>query len=45
MAKRYRVIKRNGEPASLDISKIRKVIQWAAEGLAINPLEQTGVWR
>jgi len=39
MAKRYRVIKRNGESAALDIAKIRKVIQWAAEGLDINPIE------
>jgi ribonucleoside-diphosphate reductase alpha chain len=39
MAKRYRVIKRNGETAALDIAKIRKVIQWAAEGLDINPIE------
>ncbi len=39
MAKRYRIIKRDGESASLDISKIRKVIQWAAEGLDINPIE------
>lgn len=39
MAKRYRVIKRDGESASLDIAKIRKVIQWAAEGLDINPIE------
>ncbi len=39
MAKRYRVIKRNGESATLDIAKIRKVIQWAAEGLDINPIE------
>lgn len=39
MAKRYRVIKRNGESAPLDIAKIRKVIQWAAEGLDINPIK------
>lgn len=39
MAKRYRVIKRDGEGAPLDIAKIRKVIQWAAEGLEINPIE------
>ncbi len=39
MAKRYRVIKRNGEEAPLEIAKIRKVIQWAAEGLDINPIE------
>jgi ribonucleoside-diphosphate reductase alpha chain len=39
MAKRYRVIKRNGESAPLEIAKIRKVIQWAAEGLDINPIK------
>ena len=39
MAKRYRVIKRDGESASLDIAKIRKVIQWAAQGLDINPIK------
>ncbi len=39
MAKRYRVIKRNGESAPLDIAKIRKVIRWAAEGLDINPIK------
>lgn len=39
MAKRYRVIKRDGESAPLDIAKIRKVIQWAAEGLDINPIK------
>jgi ribonucleoside-diphosphate reductase alpha chain len=39
MAKRYRVIKRDGERTALDIAKIRKVIRWAAEGLDINPIE------
>lgn len=35
----YTVIKRNGTKASLDISKISKIISWAAQGLDINPLE------
>jgi hypothetical protein len=39
MAKRYRVIKRDGESAPLEIAKIRKVIQWVAEELDIKPIE------
>lgn len=39
MAKHYKIIKRDGEVVPLEISKIRQVIEWAAEGLSINPLE------
>jgi len=34
----YRVIKRNGEKAPLDITKIRKVITTSSTGLDVNPL-------
>lgn len=39
MAKHYKIVKRNGEVVPLDITKIRQVIEWAAEGLDINPIE------
>jgi len=39
MAKHYKIIKRDGEVVPLDITKIRQVIEWAAESLSINPLE------
>lgn len=37
--KKYKVIKRNGETETLDVSKIKKVIQWATLGLPVNSLE------
>ena len=37
--KKVEVIKRKGIREPLDIEKIRKVINWAAEGLDINPLK------
>lgn len=39
MAKHYKVVKRNGDVTPLDITKIRQVIEWAADGLNINPIE------
>jgi ribonucleoside-diphosphate reductase alpha chain len=39
MAKHYKIVKRNGEIVPLDITKIRQVIEWASEGLDINPIE------
>jgi ribonucleoside-diphosphate reductase alpha chain len=39
MAKHYKIVKRNGEIVPLDITKIRQVIEWAAVGLDINPIE------
>jgi ribonucleoside-diphosphate reductase alpha chain len=39
MAKHYKIVKRNGEIVPLDITKIRQVIEWAADGLDINPIE------
>lgn len=35
----YTVIKRNGTKEPIDISKISKIISWAAQGLNVNPLE------
>ncbi len=32
------VIQRNGEIRPLDITKIRRVVEWACEGLEVNPL-------
>lgn len=37
--KKYKVIKRNGETETLDVTKIKKVIQWATLGLPVNSLE------
>jgi len=39
MAKHYKIVKRGGEVVPLDITKIRQVIEWAAEGLDVNPIE------
>ena len=39
MAKHYKIVKRNGEIVPLDITKIRQVIEWAAEDLNINTIE------
>jgi len=39
MAKHYKIVKRDGDIIPLDITKIRQVIEWAAEGLNINPIE------
>ncbi len=39
MAKHYRIVKRDGLIVPLDITKIRQVIEWAAEGLKINTIE------
>jgi len=39
MAKHYKIVKRSGEIVPLDIAKIRQVIEWAADGLNINPIE------
>ena len=39
MARNYKVVKRNGDLVPLDITKIRKVIEWAAAGLDINPIK------
>lgn len=39
MAKHYKIIKRNGETTPLDITKIRKVIEWASVNLQINQIE------
>jgi len=36
---RITVIKRKGVREPLNIEKIRKVINWAAEGLELNPLK------
>lgn len=33
------VVKRNGKKEPYDISKIRKVVNWACEGLDVNPLQ------
>nr|WP_083883496.1 ribonucleotide reductase N-terminal alpha domain-containing protein [Spirulina subsalsa] len=32
------VIKRDGSSAALDVVKIRKVVEWACEGLEVNPI-------
>jgi len=39
MSRSYRVIKRDGSKDQYDITKIRKVINWAVEGLEVNPLQ------
>lgn len=39
MAKHYKIVKRDGAVVPLDIAKIRQVIEWAADGLDINPIE------
>ena len=39
MAKHYKIVKRDGEIVPLDITKIRQVIEWAAEDLNINTIE------
>jgi len=39
MAKHYKIVKRNGDITPLDITKIRQVIEWAADGLNVNPIE------
>lgn len=39
MAKHYKIVKRDGTLMSLDITKIRQVIEWAAEGLDVNAIE------
>ncbi len=39
MEKEYTVIKRGGVRVSFDVTKIRKVINWAVEGLDVNPLK------
>jgi ribonucleoside-diphosphate reductase alpha chain len=35
----FTVVRRNGEVAPLDIQKIRKVVEWACEGLDASPIE------
>lgn len=39
MAKHYKIVKRGGEVVPLDITKIRQVIEWAAEGLDVNSIQ------
>jgi len=36
---KYMVIKRNGSREAYDVTKIRKVINWAAQGLDVEPLQ------
>lgn len=39
MNNKYSVIKRSGEVVSFDVLKIRKMINWACEGLDVNPIK------
>ena len=39
MSHQYVVIKRGGEIAHYDVTKMRKVINWASEGLEVNSIE------
>ncbi len=38
MAKAYKIVKRDGSKVAFDVIKIKKVIEWAAEGTKVNPL-------
>ncbi|MCK5632885.1 ribonucleoside-diphosphate reductase subunit alpha [bacterium] len=39
MSNDYIILKRAGNEARYDVTKMRKVINWASKGLAINPIE------
>ena len=38
MTKNIKIIKRDGDKVPFDVHKIKKAIEWAIEGLDINPL-------